>query len=108
MKMIDLARTKADKEAEAKSWKETSTDDMPDYPYGLELHLDHDQLKKLGDPELDAEDMITITAKVHVKSVSATTVNGKKKKSANLQIQKMAIVSEETVSSGEKELYEAE
>lgn len=64
----------------------------PMYPYGLCLHLDQDQLEKLGITSLPAVGTeMTITAKVFVKGTSAYETQGGKDMTVDLQITDMEI-----------------
>ena len=64
----------------------------PMYPYGLCLHLDQDQLEKLGITSLPAVGAeMTITAKVFVKGTSAYETQGGKDMTVDLQITDMEI-----------------
>lgn len=91
--LVDLARTKAEKKAESDRWEKASAEERPDYPYGLNLFLDYDTLKKLGmtDHDFDAGLPVTIHAEAMISEDRVEVINGDKRHSVSLQIQKMAI-----------------
>lgn len=92
--LIDLARTKDEKEAEAKRWAEgPPEDERMDYPYGLTLFLDYNSLKKMGlnDREFDAGQPVLITAQAMITEDRIEIVNGDKRHSVSLQVQKMML-----------------
>lgn len=91
--LIDLARTKAEKKAEIDKWETTAAEDRPDYPYGLNLFLDYETLKKLGmtDHDFDAGLPVTIHAEAMISEDRVEVINGEKRHSISLQVQKMAI-----------------
>ena len=95
MKLVDLARTKAEKKAETDRWNAMSTgaEDRPDYPYGLTLSLDYDTVKKMGlaDHDFDAGQPVMITAEAMITEDRVEIINGEKRHSISLQVQKMAI-----------------
>ena len=51
MDLVDVRRTDADKQAEAKRWEGTEGQD--DYPYGLSIHINDEVMAKLGLTEKD-------------------------------------------------------
>lgn len=66
--------------------------DKPKYPYGLELHLDHPSLEKLGMKELPAVgSKMHLAAKVMVSGAMMHDGPGGKQKSLHLQITHMAL-----------------
>lgn len=76
-KMISMKRTAADRAKETAERMSTSPMDAiePDYPWGLCVHLEKDQLDKLGMsvlPKLGAEMVMTIKVKVTRVSQSAS------------------------------------
>lgn len=86
---------------ELSSMKKTDTSDMagsspmkkPDYPWGLQLHLESEAIKKLGFDNLpEAGATLNLQAKVEVTSVSVNETNdGEKRKSMSLQITDMGL-----------------
>lgn len=71
-------------------------DDMPQYPYGLQIRLGKEELEKLGlseMPELGSESILH--AKVKVTSVSESESLYGEHKSLELQITEMALSSKE-------------
>lgn len=83
------------------------TDDMPKYPYGLEIHMNNESLEKLG---IGPENMPTIGASIQMMAmVKVTSVNlseradeGKGKNlSVGLQITAMELMPEKTKSAAQ-------
>lgn len=64
MELVDIKRTKADKKAEKKRWDEPYEGD--DYPYGLQLHLDDETIKKMGLGDFDADQVVRLEAQAFV------------------------------------------
>lgn len=66
----------------------------PDYPWGLTLHLDQDELGKLGMKELPAVGTVFgLRAKVTVTSTRSSAVEGRDdENTVDLQITDMAVV----------------
>lgn len=95
-KLVDLKYTKA----EAKEANDYSTpkDGGPEYPWGLEIRLEDDELAKLGVtglPDVGGEYHLTVIAMV--KSASQTSMaNGKTDRCVCLQITMMGVDLEES------------
>lgn len=95
-KLVDLKYTKA----EAKEANDYSTpkDGGPEYPWGLEIRLEDDELAKLGVtglPDVGGEYHLTVIAMV--KSASQTSMaNGKTDRCVCLQITMMGLDLEES------------
>lgn len=66
----------------------------PDYPWGLTIHLEHDELKKLGMKDLPAVGTVFgLRAKVTVTCTRSSAVNGQDEENCvDLQITDMAVV----------------
>lgn len=94
MTLIDVKRTKKDKQDEAKRWEEPVSRD--DYPYGTRIDLDDSTVRKLGLSDLDADEVVRIQAEAFVSEDTARKQNGKTVRSVSLQITKMAIVQSES------------
>ena len=92
--LIDMARTPADKEKEARRWDEPQVNEMPDYPYGLSISLEDEACKKLGLDKLDEDSPVNITATGMISNYSVMTINGEKKMSVTIQLQKMSVSGE--------------
>jgi hypothetical protein len=97
MKLIDLARTPAEKKAErARFDAPMASPDAPDYPWGLTVTLDGATLDKLGIkdlPEVGAEVEMMVMAKVVGANID---VNEKaERREVRLQITQMAIEAED-------------
>lgn len=93
MNLVDVKRTKADKEAERESWKGESIEQMDDYPYGLTVHLDNDTMEKLGltAKDFDAGQPVMLVSEAVVTEDRINTVNGKTRRSMSLQLRKISI-----------------
>jgi hypothetical protein len=95
-KLVDLKYTKA----EAKEANDYSTpkDGGPEYPWGLEIRLEDDELAKLGVtglPDVGGEYHLTVVAMV--KSASQTSMaNGKTDRCVCLQITMIGVDLEES------------
>jgi len=70
---MDLVSMKNEKKPDKNKAVEAPTVDGDEYPYGLRITLNHDQLKKLDMSdvvdEYDIDDVVTIEAKCKVKRV---------------------------------------
>lgn len=91
-KMISMKRTPADKRGD-KLQTSPAEAMAPDYPWGLCLHMDREELDKLGMkdlPKVGTE--MTITAKVKVTRVSQSAVEGANEESSvDMQITDIAL-----------------
>lgn len=105
MELVDVARTAADKKKEQEAYKENSVDDMPDYPYGLEIRLNSETLEKLKLGDLDAADGVMVMARGMVTEDSVTTINGKKRQHMVIQLQKIAITPADAENTAASTLY---
>ncbi|NLS07263.1 hypothetical protein HGP14_28645 [Rhizobium sp. P32RR-XVIII] len=95
--MVDLARTAAEKKEELDRWEKGPTEsDRPDYAYGLTLFLDYTTLKKMSltDRDFDSGQPVTIMAHAMITEDRIEIVNGEKRHSISLQVQKMALEQE--------------
>lgn len=90
MKMVSMKLSAADKKSEMDG---PVVGEAPDYPYGLELRFDGDQLKKLGldQPAVGDEFEITAKAVVTMYRETATSGNAKPDCEANVQITDLAM-----------------
>ncbi len=71
MKLTSMKRTKAEKTAREKNWKEAPSMGSDDYHHGLRISLDHDGMNKLGMKETpDVGDEYRIEAHGRVISTS--------------------------------------
>jgi hypothetical protein len=88
--MKDMKRTKAERKSSESPMNSSVKGD--EYPYGLEVHLDHESLGKLGMhtlPKVGAK--LRLYAHAHVTSVEERSTEGKKHRSVRLQLRKMAL-----------------
>lgn len=91
--MIDMKLTPKPKKGESLLAADVAMD-QPEYPYGLQIRLDNDTLKKLGIAELPAIDTeFKLVALVCVTSVSAHESQGSDEphRSVELQIEQMEL-----------------
>lgn len=96
--MTDMARSTSEK-VEAMSAPIPS--EAADYPYGLCISLDHDDLEKLDlDDNVEAGDMVHLVAFAKVTSVSKRDIGGKTECRVELQIQSLAVEDENNEASG--------
>lgn len=98
-KMVDMRRTDVEKAAADGPFACSTIGGPtgPDYPYGLRITLSEDELAKLDlEGECSAGDMIDLRAFAKVTNVNITDVDGKPRRSIELQIQQIALENEET------------
>jgi hypothetical protein len=90
MKLVSMKLSAEKRDAEVAA---TPEGDAPAYPWGLALHLEHDQLEKLGIdalPKVGAT--LAIVAKVKVQTTSTqSSVAGGERRSLSLQITDLAV-----------------
>lgn len=94
-KLISMKRTPKDKREDA--GEHAPMEAMaPDYPYGLCIHMDKDELDKLGMSDLPkVGTTMTMTAKVTVTRVSQSAATGPEAEeytSIDLQVTDMALL----------------
>jgi hypothetical protein len=97
IKPASLALTVKEKQDDARSWSERTESDIPDYPWGTVLTLEHEELQKLGYSrgQLEAGDTVELAGKAMVVSVDAKQVNGGVQYSARLQVTDLGIEKQE-------------
>jgi hypothetical protein len=102
MKLVSLQLTKKEAKDEA-----TMVPDEPRYPWGTSLHLDEDELKKLGIEEMPSVGTeFPITAVAKVTGTSERETQDGSRATLDLQIVKMALGDEdEEQSPAAKKLY---
>lgn len=108
MKLVDLKRTKDELKADAKDWNVASPAGQPQYPWGLQIRLEREELDKLGVTEPPrVNTRLTLTVVAEVTGVSETRMaNGKEDCVVTLQIEQIgmggdaAATSETTPASG--------
>ena len=89
MKMVSMKMSKAETEKMCAAPVELDT---PEYPYGLCLKLEKDQIEKLGLGTPKAGTKLVLHAEAEVKSVTVTDEkDGKGYKSVDLQITDMGL-----------------
>ncbi len=90
-KMVSMKRSAADKKKDAGE-NSPMTSIAPDYPYGLVIHLDKDEMDKLKMPMPKPGDTMTIEATVKCTACRMSAVEGAdEENSCDLQITDMAI-----------------
>lgn len=88
--LVDLKRSKGD--SEEKSVTLASPSSHEKYPYGTELHLDHETMDKLGMKTPRVGDVHHVHAHAHVTSISENHRDGgKKERRVTLQLRKMSV-----------------
>ena len=117
MPLIDLKRTPKDKQEDAQEYAQeaaSTATSQPDYGYGLQIHLEAEELEKLGIKDLpQVGDEYHLHAIAKVKGVNERDSGARKESEVDLQITMMEIkhgseMSEENDSVGEKEAESAE
>lgn len=92
--LISMAYTKAEAKAEAEKYTTPDLDSQPEYPWGLSISLEDDELSKLGMdglPEVGAE--MELLVRVKVQRASQTQMaSGETERCVGLQITAMAPV----------------
>lgn len=94
-KLVDMKYTKAEAKEEAAEYAVGSN--APEYPWGLQIRLEDEELKKLGVSSLpDVGEEMTLTVTVKVTSVSENQyASGKTDRCVSLQITEMGMQTEE-------------
>lgn len=97
MPLTDLKYTKADIAEEAKEMKVGATPDLPQYPWGLQIRLEDEELTKLGVQTPGVGDEWHIVCTACVTAVSETQMaDGEQERCVTLQIEMMAVVDQES------------
>lgn len=94
LKLVSMAKTVQEKQDAARPWTEgTPVEKMDDYPYGLTLRLEADELKKLGlnRGQLDPGKKVVGQFVAVITAASASIAGGLSSHSATLQIQELAV-----------------
>lgn len=97
-KMVDMRRSDSEKMASDGPFACSTVGGPtgPDYPYGLRIRLSQDDLAKLDlEGDCQAGDMIDLRAFAKVINVTDDDVDGKTRRSIELQIQQLAVENEE-------------
>ena len=95
MALVDLKRSKADKAEEAQ--EATGGPAGDDYPYGLCLNIDNDELAKLGVSQLpNVGDEFHITAVAKVTRTSSSASENDESSGMSLQITMMELSAEDS------------
>ena len=89
--LVDMKRTKAEKKAEENKYKVSSSSSGEEYPYGLQLDLNEDVMRKLGMDLPKVGGTVTITAKARVKRAEMRDTESGKNTSCCLQITKLKV-----------------
>lgn len=91
--MINMAMTAAEAQEEYGTPVTAAPSELPKYPYGLELSLDDETMKKLGITELpDVNYVMKLTAMVTVTNIgSSQSQGGEPEQRMSLQITDMQL-----------------
>lgn len=111
MPLTDLKYTKADIREEAKEMKVGASPDLPQYPWGLQIRLEDEELTKLGIDTPAVGDEWHMVCTACVTAVSETQMaDGTSERCVTLQIEMMAVVDQESADedAGEAETPKAE
>ena len=84
--LVDMKRSKKEK---GENTLKSPSDDP--YPYNLRLHVENDEMDKLGLEDMTVGSEVTITAKAKITSCSVNDGEGGKHRSCSLQITKMKV-----------------
>lgn len=109
-KLIDMQYTKAEAKAEAEEYSKPSPDNEPKYPWGLQIRLEDEELKKLGIkelPEVGAEFTLTVVAEVQ-SATESKMASGRTDRCVCLQITAMSIDEEESAAEEKGETPKSE
>jgi hypothetical protein len=87
MAMKSMKMTPAERKAEVAEYEYKP----PEYPYGLQLSLDEDQIKALGLADMTVGATVMISAKAKVTSVSASSSENHDHRCCSLQITDMEV-----------------
>jgi hypothetical protein len=89
-KLVSMKTTR--KEREKQFAATTPAEDAPVYPFGLEVRLDEESLKKLGMEDLpEVGTVMTLVARVEVTAVSSHASESGENQSVTLQITDLAV-----------------
>jgi len=93
IKPVSLQRTVSEKQREMRSFDDKTEADVPDFPWGLEISLGVNELRKLGFGKegLVAGKRVRLAGTAMVSEVSAETVNSLDEKSARLRIETLGL-----------------
>jgi hypothetical protein len=87
MKMVSMKRTKAEKTAREKDWKEAPAMGADDYHHGLKVSLDHEGMNKLGMKETpNVGDEYRIEAHGRIVSARDESREGRSAPDRNIEI----------------------
>lgn len=94
---------------QAKEYSQPDPGDAPKYPWGLELRLEDEQLKKLGITALPAVGAaLQLTARVEVTSISQNdSQSGGERRCLSLQVTDMALGADTSGTPASTQLYGA-
>ena len=91
-KMVDMKISKAEKKRSQNDIMPASLSSGERYPYGLQIRLDNDSMKKLGIELPEVGEEVTVYAKADITEASANeTSEGGKRLSCTLQITRLQI-----------------
>lgn len=103
-KMVSMKLTEADRKKREKSYEVMA--EQPEYPYGLNIHLDNIAIDKLGIKDLPKlGEKMKIVAVVEVTGANLRKEKSGDKKDMSLQITELCLVDETEKPKAEKKLY---
>lgn len=93
IRMVSMAKTVQEKQDEVRPYDQRPAEDVPDYPYGLELNLNNDSMRKLqvNRGQLKPGDRVVGQFVAMVTSANAEQVNTLVEHRATLQLQELGI-----------------
>lgn len=86
--LTDMKRSKKEKGDDC---PEVSCDSQEDYPYGLRIHLEDDEISKLNIPMPEIGSTMVLVANIKVTSVSERADEDGENRSVGLQITEMEL-----------------
>lgn len=95
--LIDMAKSAEQKAKEALPYDapEKASSDVPDYPWGLSINLDHEGVKRLGLEGCEHDGKpLNITAVGVITECASNSYNGEIRKTMSIQLQKMSVAVE--------------
>lgn len=111
-KLVDMKYTRAEAKAEAEKYSSPSPDNEPQYPWGLQIRLEDEELSKLGItslPDVGGEFHLTVVAQVQ-SATESKMASGRTDRCVCLQITMLSVDLEESAADekGEKSTPAAE
>jgi hypothetical protein len=91
--VIDLKLSRKEKDEKMESMVPVAGDDIPEYPWGFELHFETDQIEKLNLGKFMVGNKVSIagTGKVTQVNISKRDGQENRRRSMDIQIEKIAV-----------------